>query len=495
LDHVQGILAMKLRDWRQLPFSVRVMAPIGLAITITFGLAATFGLWSTARSDERALDRQVQLVRHILDKEKLYLSEAQDDVSPYDEAVEALSTPIDMEFVHKQLGGEFYDSYLTHRIYVLNPRLEPVYAMGGGGRAPLESFDADAAVVRALATQLQTPQALSAIDAFENGRGDVPTAADFVIVDGRAALASVIPILGHSDDVVVPPGKAYFHVAMRFLDEGLAGELKDAYLLEQPGFAADDRIDANQAALPIANASGEVIAWFKWSPDRPGRQILSDSGPYLLAALLAGGLVIGLLLFRVDRASRALEAAQQAAQHRAVHDPLTGLCNRAGFEDHNRRIRAELARGGAPVALLALDLDRFKQVNDTLGHDAGDRLLRQVADRLRPLVREVDLIARLGGDEFVVLMQRVDGPGDATALASSIVAHIAEPYMIGAHDVRIGVSIGIALAATAADFDDLAQRADFALYEAKEGGRNQFRLYGAAGSDNVVGLARPSRVG
>lgn len=486
---------MRLRDWRQLPFSVRVMAPIGLAMTITFGLAAMFGLWSTTRSDERALDRQVQLVRHILDKEKLYLSEAQDDVSPYDEAVEALSGDIDMEFVHEELGGEFFDSYLTHRIFILDPQLEPVYAMQGGGQASVTSFAPDAAVVRALAAQLQTPQALSAIDAFENGRADVPTAADFVVIEGRAALASVIPILGHSDDVIVPPGKAYYHVAIRFLDEGLADELKDSYLLEQPSFAADARIEANQAALPIANASGEIIAWFKWSPDRPGRMILSDSGPYLLAALLAGGFVIGLLLFRVDRASRALEAAQQAAQHRAVHDPLTGLCNRAGFEDHNRRIRAELARGGPPAALLALDLDRFKQVNDTLGHEAGDRLLRQVADRLRPLVREVDLIARLGGDEFVVLMQRVDGPGDATALASRIVAQIAEPYMIGANDVRIGVSIGIALASTLADFDDLAPRADFALYEAKEGGRNQFRLYGAAGSDNVVGLARPGRVG
>lgn len=482
---------MNFGDLRQLPFSVRVIIPISLAMTLLVGMSATLALWSTARSDEHAIARQTKVLGHILDKEREYLSSAQGDISPDDDAVEALSgDEIDLDYVDAVLGGEFFDSYATHRIYVLDPQLRPVYAMHGGGRASIDSFAPDSEVLLGLARQLQTPDALSEIDAFEHGRGDVPTVADFVMLDGRAALASVIPILGDTEDVVVPPGKAYIHVAARFLDEGLADELKDDYLLDEPSFASDATLTDTQATIPILDRSGNVVAWFKWTADRPGHQILVESGPSVLAALLIGGLVIGLLLDRVRRDSRAVEKAQAQAEHRALHDPLTGLSNRAGFEDQCRRMRAELSRGGQPIALLALDLDRFKQVNDTLGHEAGDKLLRQVADRLRPLVREVDLVARLGGDEFVVLMQRVEGSAEATTLASRILAHIAEPYMIGSSDVRIGVSIGVAMASTPEEFDDLAQRADFALYEAKDAGRNQFKLFGTAAGDNVIALAR-----
>lgn len=478
-------------NWKRWPFTLRVIVPVSVAVTFAFGSAALFAFWSIERIDGEALARQEQLVRHILDKERDYFAAAQDDVSPNDDAVLALdSRNRDIEFIDSTLGGDFFDNHASNRIYVLDHQLQPVYAMLEGGRAELQSFEPDAAIVRALAKRVQAPPALTAIDAFEHGRGPVPTATDFALVEGRAALVSVIPILGDTDDVVVPSGKAYLHVAIRFLDATLAAELEDDYLLRAPLFEPVATVKGPEAAIPIMDSDGSTVSWFKWLPDRPGRQMMMESGPSVLAAMLACALILGHLLRQVGKSARALELARNDAQHKSVHDALTGLANRGGFEESLRQVRAGLSRGSMAAALLALDLDRFKQVNDTLGHEAGDILLRQVAARLRLLVRESDTIARLGGDEFMVLMHQIDSPADCTALATRIVARISEPYMLGSNDVRIGVSIGVATASSVEALEDIVARADAALYEAKDGGRNQYRVGASAKGGEVVSIDR-----
>ncbi|HUB46695.1 MAG TPA: EAL domain-containing protein [Acetobacteraceae bacterium] len=152
----------------------------------------------------------------------------------------------------------------------------------------------------------------------------------------------------------------------------------------------------------------------------------------------------------------------------ARHDALTGLPNRVMFQEH---LAAMLGNGGdsQPFAVMCLDLDHFKEVNDTLGHPAGDELLRLVAGRLRQCVREHDLIARLGGDEFaVVAASRTDGLALATALAHRLVASIGAPYDVKGHNIVIGTSIGIALSEPGLSGADLMKRADVSLYKAKE---------------------------
>jgi diguanylate cyclase (GGDEF)-like protein len=198
----------------------------------------------------------------------------------------------------------------------------------------------------------------------------------------------------------------------------------------------------------------------------------------LAASLAVAGIVIVLLLRRLRRSSAALAAARHDAQHRASHDPLTGLANRALFQERLTHALERLSRGGDPVALLALDLDRFKQVNDSLGHEAGDELLRHVAARLQAVLRDGDTLARLGGDEFVILQDAIKAVDESARLSQRIISHLGEPYILSGGDARIGVSIGIALARDAArDGLDLAARADFALYQAKESGRNQFKVF------------------
>jgi diguanylate cyclase (GGDEF)-like protein len=164
--------------------------------------------------------------------------------------------------------------------------------------------------------------------------------------------------------------------------------------------------------------------------------------------------------------------------HLARHDPLTSLPNRTLFRDELKRAIANCSREGERVAVLCLDLDRFKPVNDTLGHAVGDELLQQVAGRLSSCVRAGDLAARLGGDEFGIIQPRVEGEGEASALAERIVQSLSVPYDVAGHRVTIGVSVGIAIGAGASGSpDELVHQADLALYRVKAEGRQSFSFY------------------
>jgi diguanylate cyclase (GGDEF)-like protein len=432
-------------------------------------------IWSTAKSDERALERQTRLVSHILDREQKAIGGEMRDVTEWDEAIEKLNQN-DTDWIDDSIGAYFYDLHGHNRIFILDPSLEPVYAMREGGQADISTYEPDRNTIGALAARHRSPEGASAIAANDNGFGEVPVVQDIAIVDGRAALVAVVPMVAES--YVIVPGSEFFTAAVRFLDDAVAGELMEQYLIEGAHFDAGPEVADGETALPLRNASDETVAWFKWRPDHPGAQILQETAPAMVTLLLAVAFIIFLLMQRLRRSSDGLEAARADAHHRALHDPLTGLANRAGFQERLTQAIAGLGHGPSAIALLALDLDRFKQVNDTLGHEAGDLLLKQVAERLRPLLRDTDFIARLGGDEFAIIQSALKTVGDARLLSARIVARIGEPYSLNGHEARIGVSIGIAVADSVEDGSELPSRADFALYEAKDAGRNQARLFG-----------------
>lgn len=182
----------------------------------------------------------------------------------------------------------------------------------------------------------------------------------------------------------------------------------------------------------------------------------------------------------------ALKASHEKLRHLAERDPLTGLSNRRGFEMAMDSALARARRDNAPLALLLLDLDDFKSINDTLGHDAGDILLVEIAQRLRSVIREGDHLCRLGGDEFVILMMNLDHNEQAMLLADRILSIMQNPVQIGKSELVITVSIGIApLGDSADEAVDLLKCADLAMYQAKQAGRNQSHFFSLALQDAV----------
>ena len=198
----------------------------------------------------------------------------------------------------------------------------------------------------------------------------------------------------------------------------------------------------------------------------------------------ADGTVAGIYSLSTD-----ITAAKAVEQHlsRLVRvDALTGGANRRQFEERLPEAMARSRRSQLSLALLFLDIDRFKHINDQLGHAAGDAVLREFALRLNGCVRATDTVARLGGDEFSIILTNIKSPRDCEVLSERIIARISEPYLLDGANAKIGVSIGIALAHDETDAADVGARADFALYEAKDAGRNQYKLFTDRRDDGAV---------
>ncbi len=221
------------------------------------------------------------------------------------------------------------------------------------------------------------------------------------------------------------------------------------------------------------------------------RAVPAANGPLLAAydrafTVLAVGLLLTLSLISylvlASRNSRRLSLANRRVLELAQTDILTGLPNRAFFLARLGEINGQMRENGLTFSILMLDLDRFKNVNDSLGHGAGDLLLRQVAQRLKAALRSGDVLARLGGDEFAIIQEGCDDQRVCSVeLAGRIAKLVAEPFFLPGHRVEIGTSIGIAIAPEhGSDQEQLLKKADLALYRSKSVGRNCFTIYDEA---------------
>ncbi len=203
----------------------------------------------------------------------------------------------------------------------------------------------------------------------------------------------------------------------------------------------------------------------------------SDAAVFFLATL-----AIGLIVFTSRRWRESVRESEQADVHRALYDPLTGLPNRILLNQRLTEALARVRQDDGRVAVLFLDLDRFKSINDNYGHAAGDHLLTSVADRLRAAVRGEDLLARLGGDEFVVICHEVTYTGEAETIAERVLLAMAHPFFVGDDELAISSSIGIALSDSTTrgrrdSAETLLHDADAAMYRAKSQGPGRFAIF------------------
>jgi diguanylate cyclase (GGDEF)-like protein len=284
---------------------------------------------------------------------------------------------------------------------------------------------------------------------FDTALNNMPHGLCMFGVDGRLAVMNhrFSEMMGLSDDLVHSGASAADIVFACVVAQAISAESGERIIAE-----IENSITGEFVTVDPRTAERHALSW-SFQP-------------------MAGG---GTVVLVEDITER--RKAEARIRHLARYDELTALPNRLSFRDEIERLLAVPHDAAHMSALLFIDLDQFKQVNDTLGHPSGDRLLTMVADRLREMLGPQDFVARFGGDEFVVFQQNIESTEDAAALARRLVDRLSERYQIDRHLVEIGASVGIAVTCGGVKADNLLKNADMALYRAKSSGRGTFCFF------------------
>jgi diguanylate cyclase (GGDEF)-like protein len=472
-----------MRSLFDLTFRKQMGAAIAVALAWVLSMSL-LGWWAASEIDEQSYARQASRATFGLAEIMERVPKEQDSSAVWDEAVLAVRAN-DEDWLAENLVewlGEFYGH---ERVYVLTPSNDVLRAAADGEVADPRIFGEDADAILPLVVRLRSAMAVAAegqefsTEAI-SGMGD----ASFVRLSSGVALVSIRPILPESDDVQQRSGEEYLHVSMEVLDEPLLSQVGEKFGLQH--LSVSMQADSTAGAVPIMGMSGEPLAWLTWDADRPAARLIERTAPLLLIAACFGVACVSLLLMRLKNTTSHLQQSQAHAIHLAFHDQLTGLPNRALFEDRLERAITASRRGSTSTVLHYLDLDNFKHVNDTLGHPSGDELIRQVAVRLLTTVREVDTVARLGGDEFAIVQVDTQGEADANLLCEKLLAAFDRPFDLLGEEVKVSASVGAAVQRKdETSPESLMRQADVALYEAKGAGRARHRIY-AGEMDEVL---------
>ena len=251
-------------------------------------------------------------------------------------------------------------------------------------------------------------------------------------------------------------------------------QLSDLHKIDDPAQSGGDPVSE------LADIAGKPIARFAFRPTTPGREIVARVAPFIAVALAGFALLVTLVMRHMRRTAEAIAAGESQLRHLAMHDPVCGLPNRIYFGERLETVIGEVRGGGPSAAVFYIDLDHFKDVNDTLGHHIGDQLILSVTQRLSRIMRGNDLVARLGGDEFAIITNCASDSYSLQAIAGRIISAVCAPYSINGNNIIIGASIGIAVIdRRARDAADILRYADMALYRAKNEGRNRACIYDA----------------
>lgn len=463
-------------------------------LALTAALIAAF-LNSTSMADNLARQEERRLVERFIQRNQNQLVNANKLQMTWDEAVVKLNAPDAEAWARNFLAGYFWGSHRIDRIFHVRFDGEMVRCWREAKVAEDCKFDALAPTVSQLIRkslhdeigEASVPQRkrLGAISWPIDAKG-VPLslgASSVSIVEGRPAIVAAAAVVPDVSATMLA-GPPDYIVLVRFIDSRVLSDLQSSLMFGGVRFqlqAADLPKDRN--GLAVHDLNGGPVGWITWQSKTPGPAILRQTAPLLAIYILffvgvvAGGAII---VRRMRRTTSELVASEAQAQHNALHDAMSGLPNRAHFM---QRLRQQLAdctrkRDQGDVFVAYVDIDRFKVVNDTLGHHVGDELVRQMALRLRRSLPPGDFLSRFGGDEFVLMRRSSGGASAADMLGRQIMAVAREPFVISGNNLDITLSCGISWGPEQSeDPGELLRRADIALYRAKQRGRARYRRF------------------
>lgn len=460
------------------PRDQRFRAPIiasGATVAFTILLIASMVYLSAMQSDNLSRERLHKVVELALNKSIEKIPYDQESVAIWDDAVKNAKSAFDAKWVDINLGVWMFDYFKHDRSYVLNAENSVLYAMADGKQVSVSRRLPVGKIAELVATLRQRVNE-GALDRYNNGQEKLPRTVDIGFVEDRPSIVSVMPLVSDTGELPQATGTEHLIVSVRFLDSSFLPDIAAAYLLQGVRYSKEEDLAANEQSYSFRNAAGEGIGYFIWKPDLTGQEILEDLLPLSVLGSLAIGAAVTFLIRSLRATCTELVASDAHSQHLAYHDVLTGLPNRAYFSDSLEQALERL-REGRGFALMFLDLDRFKEVNDTFGHAAGDALIREISAQLNGLLGPGDTLARMGGDEFALIKLNVS-KADVIAFGHRITATVSRPFDVGGNRAAVGISIGVAMVPEAGtDRGELARKADIALYQAKKSSTDRLQFF------------------
>ncbi|MEH0074940.1 diguanylate cyclase [Pannonibacter sp. Pt2] len=431
------------------------------------------GYIASRAADGQAVRNEMRLIESALHDRQRLMARDQMTLARWDRAVANISIKFNPAFVRYELLDSLWYDFGHERAFLVDPQgallAETRREVSRIGRKSLPPSSVLLTVSQAAVRKYEGLRTLSGSGLGRSGPPAIDDMATFtyVLLDQTPTFISAMPIVPDDGAVTQPSGPPIILMSARLIDEGFTADINSQLAFRDMKFVPGEVPPAGSTSWPIKSPDGTVIGHFQWTSETPGEHVWRMILPtiLLLWAMLAGSAFA--VSRKVGTLTRSLEHREQEFAYLADHDQLTGLANR-------RQISAILANAisglpDKPFALIGCDLDRFKQINDTYGHAAGDEVLATVARRIETEVGGAGVAGRMGGDEFVIVVLEFADIDQLAALGRRIMAALDEKIpMPNGIQAELGVSIGIAIAPIDGSTDEaLLAAADAALYAAK----------------------------
>ncbi len=464
-------------DWRK----THLFGPI---VGLTLGVLALLVFTSALlvyRFDATANAREQHMVQHGFVRQIEELDKVVATQVGWDDAIRMLDHQQDGNWADFNIGNYLYTfNGFTHS-FVVDGAEQVFYASLNGERAGLEAYAPFATSAASLLPQIRKAELQRPPLRRRPGKNNIvipPIQANtYARINGRTYIVTATLVQPDFGAYLPKGSRAPVTIAAIPLDQAFLKAFGQRYLLDDLSLAPPDAALAPIGTLALRDTSGASAGVLKWNPREPSA-VLFDQ--LLLPLLIVLGLLCVLALTMMRRSSAVvadLIASEARSKHLAFHDPLTQLPNRAMLFDRLHKLLGAIGSQGGHVMVACVDLDRFKEINDTLGHHAGDLVIAETAVRLRAVCGEANLIARLGGDEFVVLCDKADCT-DAEAIGERILKAVSRPIQCEYGRLDIGCSVGTAVIDhSGVEPTEALRWADLALYRSKQDGRGRVSLF------------------
>ena len=465
----------------------RLTRTIGVAIAF-FGLILlaiiAYAGWS---ANHTAYEIERTLLENALNQSIAGVLNEQKSVAWWDDSIIKITDEaIDLDFTDANFGIFLTETYGQDEVYILNGEERPLYAWVNAERGDPSIFERRRSAVEAVIVEARG-DGLSSLrtrpDMFSDSQTNYRVlagvlsvarwAGHIVSVDGRPAVVAALTIVPNVDMSLLK-GTPNLLISVVYIDDDFVSEIGRTLLLPDLALSPKAAERASVVSEAFVGDDGSPAGFLSWTTRRPGQVLLTIILPLVAFGVFAAGALSNSMFRRVRRGSEELARREAEARHEAKHDALSGLPNRVHMvEKIDSFLQDRLLETHDNRAVAAyLDVDRFKDINDTLGHDAGDQLIKLVAQRLKECLRSNDFLARFGGDEFVILCAPAQAE-TGSALTERVAQAFVLPFAIHGQNIRVTASVGIAVAPdNGATADELMRHADIALYEAKDRGRD-----------------------